>query len=196
MTEFLYNIDRIILIWIHQEWRNPILDVAFVWLHESKHFVIPLALIWLYLIIFGGRRGRILALLLAIGLVLTDQISSHLLKPLVGRERPCFALDEINALVHQVHSRSFPSSHATNNFGAATILWQVRRGPWVWWMVVAALVAISRVYVGVHYPSDILAGMVLGIGIGFLVVFAARKTGLLKKEINPCPTNPKSSTGE
>lgn len=195
MIEFLYNLDRKLMIWIHHDWRNPVLDPVFIWFHDSKHFIIPLALVWLYLIIRGGRRGRILALLLAVGLLLTDQISSHLLKPLVGRERPCFALDEVTALVHQVHSRSFPSSHATNNFGAATILWLVRRGAWAWWLAVAGLVALSRVYLGVHYPSDIVAGMFLGIGIGFLVVFAARKTKLLKKEFDHC-SKPAVSDGQ
>ncbi len=175
MIDFLYRIDCSILLVIHQNWRCPPADVVFKWMHDSEHFVIPLALVWLYLMIFGGRQGRVLGLLIAIGLLLTDQASSQLLKPLVGRTRPCFEVDGVNALVHQVHSKSFPSGHATNNFGAATIFYLVCGRRLIWVLPLAAVIGFSRIYLGVHYPSDVFCGMLLGIGIGFLVVGLARK---------------------
>jgi len=184
MIDFLYRIDCSILLWIHQQWRCSIGDIVFGWLHESEHFVIPLALVWLYLMVFGGRRGRVLGLLLAVGLLLTDQISSQVLKPLVGRVRPCFTVDGVTAIVHQVHSNSFPSGHATNNFGAATIFFLARGGRWVWLMPLAAIIAISRVYLGVHYPSDVLVGALLGIAIGCLVVYPARHIPFLQRSLN------------
>ena len=173
--EFLQSLDRALLLHVHQGWRSGIGDAFFAWITNSDHFLIPLALIWLLLIWRGGREGRILALLLAIGLLVTDQVSSHVIKPLVGRERPCFVVPGVEAIISQVRSRSFPSSHAANVFGAATLFWLARGKRWALAFVPAALVALSRVYLGVHYPSDILAGALLGLGAGWLIWFCARR---------------------
>jgi len=171
MLGVLQEIDELIMLWIHQGWRAPWADRFFIWLTEPDHFIIPLGVVWLLMLVFGGRRGRILGLMIAIGVLLTDQVSSSLIKPLVDRTRPCFVVEGVSELMPQANSPSFPSSHATNMFGAATLFWLAGkpRAPWVLAFVVAALVALSRVYVGVHYPSDVAAGAFLGILIGGLV---------------------------
>jgi len=181
MTAFLQRLDETILLWIHQDWRSGLGDAFFPWMTESEHFLIPLAVFWLGMIAFGGRTGRAMALLLAVGLVLTDQISSHLIKPWVGRERPCFVVEGVEALIQQVRSRSFPSSHASNMFGAATIFATVKGRWWNLSFVVAAAVGLSRIYVGVHYPSDVAAGALLGIACGGALCWIARRIGLLKR---------------
>lgn len=175
ILELLQNLDRTLLLWVHRGWRSGAGDAFFAWITDFDHFLIPLVLVWLLLIWRGGREGRILALLLAIGLLVTDQISSHLIKPLVGRERPCFVVPGVEAILPQVRSRSFPSSHAANVFGAATLLWLGRGKRWALAFVPAALVALSRVYLGVHYPSDILAGALIGFGAGWLLWFCAQR---------------------
>ncbi len=171
MLDSLQRIDEAILLWIHQGWSTPWADRFFVWITDADHFVIPLGIVWLALLIFGGRQGRILALMLAITLLLTDQISSHLIKPWVGRVRPCFAVEGVNAFFPQARSASFPSSHATNIFGAAVVFALSERPRWIWVpaYVVALLVSLSRVYVGVHYPLDVMAGALLGLGLGTVV---------------------------
>ncbi len=171
MLEVLQKIDEAVLLWVHQGWRTPWGDRFFPWITESEHFVIPLAVAWVGLLVFGGRYGRVLALILALTLLATDQISSQVIKPWVGRIRPCFAVEGVTALLPQVRSASFPSSHATNIFGAATVFIMGGRPRWVWApaLVIASLVALSRVYVGVHYPSDILAGSLLGVVLGAVV---------------------------
>lgn len=171
MLGVLHEIDELILLGIHQGWRSPWGDRFFIWLTEPDHFIIPLGVVWLLMLVFGGRRGRILGLMIAIGVLLTDQVSSQLIKPLVDRARPCFVVEGVSELLPQANSPSFPSSHATNMFGAATLFWLAGkpRAPWALAFVVAALVAVSRVYVGVHYPSDVVAGALLGILIGGLV---------------------------
>lgn len=181
MLEFLQKLDETVLRGIHQGWRCSAADSVLCWITESSHFILPLALAWILLLVLGGRTGRVLALLLAVCLLVTDQVSSHLIKPWVGRDRPCFGVVEgVTALVDQVRSRSFPSSHASNVFGAATLLSLARGRWWLWSFLLAALVGVSRIYVGVHYPSDVLAGAVLGIFIGWVIWRVARWSGLLE----------------
>jgi undecaprenyl-diphosphatase len=76
----------------------------------------------------------------------------------------------VHLLVHCGGGKSFPSSHAANNFGAATILtYFYRKIAWIFFSL-AALVAFSRVYVGVHYPFDVLAGAILGMAISAILL--------------------------
>jgi undecaprenyl-diphosphatase len=175
--ETLSGIDIAMLRWIHTAWRCDALDVFFVTLTNGRTYVVPLALAWILLLVRGGRRGRELALALAVTLLLTDQLSSHVLKPWVDRTRPCFSVPGVTALIHQVRSASFPSSHAANSFGAATLVaLRDRRWAGAAWGI-AALVSLSRVYVGVHYPSDVLAGALLGVGCALLVACGMKHAG-------------------
>lgn len=163
MLEALGQIDVDLLLWIHNGWRSAQSDAFFIWLTQLRHFLWPLAFAWILLIIFGGRDGRWIAVGLVLCLLVTDQVSSQLVKPWVARVRPCFAVEGVSALLPQAHSASFPSSHATNVFGVAGLLILARGRRWVGLLAVAALIGISRIYIGVHYPSDVLGGAVLGL---------------------------------
>ena len=112
MVDLLSRWDEALLLWIHHGWRCRLGDQFFPWITSADQFVLPLALLWAGLLLFGGRGGRRLALLLVLCLVVTDQISSQLIKPWVDRTRPCFALGGVSALIPQPHSPSFPSGHA------------------------------------------------------------------------------------
>ncbi len=181
----LASIDIALLRWINTAWRCGVLDAFFTTLTDGRIFVVPLALAWIFLIVRGGRTGRELALALALTLLLTDQITSHVLKPWVDRTRPCFSVAGVTALIHQVHSASFPSAHAANSFGmATTVALRHRRWAGAAWGV-AALVSLSRVYVGVHYPSDVLAGALLGIGCALLVAWGVRQAGRRLRAARP-----------
>jgi undecaprenyl-diphosphatase len=173
MIQALAHLDTALLLAINHGWRSGAGDAFFTWITQARHFLAPLVLLWLGFIVRGGRRGRILAAALLVTLILTDTVGGALLKPLVHRVRPCFAVEGVQALLPQARSGSFPSNHAANTFGAATVLFAARRGWWALGFVVAAAVAFSRVYVGVHYPSDVLGGAAIGIGFGLLVWRAA-----------------------
>jgi undecaprenyl-diphosphatase len=168
VIEALARLDRAILLAIHQGWRSPAADAFFIWITHGRHFVVPLALLGLGLVFLDGRRGRRIAVALLVTVLLTDPISVQLLKPLVHRVRPCFSVEGVQALISQPRSPSFPSSHAANSFGAATVLFAARRRWWALGFLVAGAVSLSRVYVGVHYPSDLVGGAVLGVGCGAL----------------------------
>jgi len=167
---------------------NPVFNWVMPIFHEGRVWLIPLILAWLAAMIKGDRRLRLTALLCLIVVLATDQVSSFVLKPLAARIRPCNVLGGLHLWkdgawmitpdpVVKVYksSFSFPSSHAANAGGQAFWWsWAYPRTRW-WWIVLAFLIGFSRIYDGVHYPFDVLAGWAVG-GFGFGVVWlAARK---------------------
>lgn len=134
---------------------------------------------YLLLIIAMVAKYRIRGLLMCLGMVaavgLSDHITSGMMKPFFARLRPC-QVPEWQTMVHLVSGcggrYGFASSHASTTFALATTVWLMLRS-WSPWFAIAfgwsALVAYSRVYVGVHYPLDILAGAAVGVVVGWLV---------------------------
>jgi len=169
MPAGLERIDISLLLWIHRTWRCPPADAFFLWISDVRHFLLPLGLAWVLLLVFGRAPGRWLAVMLAVCLVATDQLASHVIKPWVGRTRPCFVVAGVEALLPQANSFSFPSSHAANIFGAAWTMILARGSRWSWTLLVALAVGLSRVYLGVHYPSDVVGGAVLGLACALAV---------------------------
>jgi len=179
MTEFLYSIDVALFRFINGTIANPVGDVLWPLITNYDRFLpvrILLLVVWILLLVKGGARGRTAALLLVPVLLLADQLSSSVIKVLVARPRPCHEVAGI-PLVQGIHmlvdcgpGLSFPSSHAVNNFAVATLFSAYyRKGRWAFYGW-AALVALSRPAVGVHYPSDILGGAVIGACIALAVV--------------------------
>lgn len=165
----LLQLDTNLLLWIHTTWRSQPADAFFLWITELRHFIWPAAILWCLLFLLGGRSGRWLAFGLALCLLATDQIAGQVLKPLFDRARPCFTVPGVKALVPVAHSPSFPSNHAANVFGLACLMAMDRGGYWLWGLPIAGLVGISRVYAGVHYPSDVLGGAVLGLMVAWII---------------------------
>jgi len=166
--QWLVGVDRALFSLLNGDWTHPILDVVVPFVTTQENWYPVLVGLWVALIIWGGRRGRIAAALLVVAVALSDQITCSLLKPLIGRVRPCNALpaDQVRLLVGRSGAYSFPSAHASNSFAMATVVcWRFPRVAPVAFTV-AGLVAYSRVYVGVHYPLDVLAGALLGIVVG------------------------------
>ncbi len=140
---------------------------------------IPLFLFIIYKLIKNFRWETLWILLgAAIVIILSDQLVSGFMKPFFERLRPSHAHD-LQALVHTVNGYQgglygFASSHAANSFGIAVFLWQVTRDKihWIWVMFVwAILFSYTRIYLGVHYPGDIITGGLLGAGFGYLTAF-------------------------
>ncbi len=133
--------------------------------------------IWivLALVLLCVKKTRKLGLCVAIALVL-DVISCNLiLKPLVDRARP-FDLRQVELLIEAPHDASFPSGHTAASFAAASaLLFGKCRKIGIPALILAGMIAFSRLYLYVHFPTDILAGMVLGTACGFAGVrFCAR----------------------
>ena len=173
MINQLVAIDNMLFALLNARLTHPVLDSVMPFLTKQENWYPLLAGLWLAMIIWGGRRGRMAAVALVIAVALTDQISCGIIKPLVGRVRPCSALspEQCRLLVGRSSSMSFPSAHAANSFAmAAVVSWRFGRvAPLLYFF--AAAVAYSRVYVGVHYPLDSLAGAVLGALLGRLAIW-------------------------
>jgi undecaprenyl-diphosphatase len=149
------------------DWLMPIITLKRTWF--PVWFLAIIYLLWK-----GGRKGRLAVLLVIPLILLTDQISGSVLKPLVARIRPCIALQDIHLLVNKTSSFSFPSSHAANFFGLATYFSYLYR-KYKWWFFTAAfMVALSRISVGVHYPLDAVGGAVLGVLCGLVIITVHR----------------------
>ncbi len=169
MLDFLYQLDVKVFYFINHTIANPVFDKFFPFITEVKNWYIAYIILFLILVIKGGRLGRIAAIGSLLLITASDQFSSFFIKHLVERIRPCNALPDVRLLVGATQSFSFPSSHAVNNFAAA--MYFTKLFPKYKWplFIAAFLLAFSRPYVGVHYPSDIIAGAFIGIGIGYVL---------------------------
>ncbi len=175
MYNLLHNIDKAFFVFFNQTLSNPFFDKFFPFITDVKNWYIAFIILWLIAIFKGGRIGKISAVGIIFVIITSDQISSHILKPLFERIRPCNFLQNVHLLVACSKSYSMPSSHATNNFAAAVFFSRLFPKFRIPFFVVATLIALSRVIVGVHYFSDILAGALLGSLIGYLFSLAAVK---------------------
>lgn len=121
----------------------------------------------LVLLLFRKKESRTAAILMFAGLTITYYLSD-IIKDLVARPRPFLALADVK-LIMKAKDFSFPSTHAMQAFMAACVLSNYFKRPVIFYSL-AALVAVSRVCIGVHYPTDILAGALLGIVVGCILV--------------------------
>ncbi len=164
MMDWLLSIDTDLFRFINHSLVNPVFDWIMPRMAGHPLFL-PVVLLAGFLLLWkGGRRGRIFVLLLAMGIGLTDGIVCNSIKKLVGRPRPCAALADTRALIGCGQAGSMPSSHAANWSAAAVVFFVFYRRSWRVMAPMAATIAFSRVYNGVHYPSDRVAGVVLGGG--------------------------------
>ena len=162
---------------------HPAADDLMLFLTDAGLSVHLMILAAAFMIVRRGKDGLAILLLAAIAVGIADFTASGIMKPLVQRVRPCFALEGVRLLVSQSHSWSFASSHAANAAAVATTVWIFFRGgalvDRVYVAVMVAygtLVAFSRVYVGVHYPGDVLAGIAIGIVSASIVYTVAAWT--------------------
>lgn len=174
MAEWITNIDLSILDWIQEHLRCAFLDRFFpiVTVFGDKGlFWIAVALA-LICIKKTRKTGVMMGAALLIGVILGNGI----IKNVVARTRPYdFPGVEIDLLVSRLSDFSFPSGHTLASFECATVLMCRDKRLGIPALVLAVMIALSRLYLYVHFPSDVLAGAILGTGIGFFAVFIVGK---------------------
>jgi len=191
LLHWLMECDRSVFFWINGSLSNPVFDAILPWCRE-RFFWAPL---YLFLGAFSwmnfGKKGWIVVLGLICAVGLADFTSSTLVKKNVERLRPCND-PEMQEVIHlRVHcggGYSFTSSHAANHFAAAVFLIGVfgRLRRWIRPVAIAwaSLIALSQVYVGVHYPGDVVGGAIIGVGAGCLAL------RVLRRNTSQLPTTP------
>ncbi len=150
-----------------------------MWLLSDKLIWLPLYLAIMIIIIYSQKNRALLIIpLLILAVVISDQVSVHLFKEVFQRLRPCHN-PSLEGLVHIVNGKcggkyGFVSSHAANTFGLAMLSSSILKRRWYTIMIIvwASLVSYSRIYLGVHYPGDILGGALLGILTGYGLYYA------------------------
>ena len=156
-----------------QHLRNPVMDSVMVFItHLGDGGAVWIALALVLLLIPKTRRcGAVLAASLMLEVVCCNL----LLKPLTARVRPCDVSRGIALLVPRPEDYSFPSGHTGAFFAAVSALLFSRNKLWLPCLVLACLIGFSRLYLYVHYPTDVLAGALLGLAAGFAAEQAVRR---------------------
>ncbi len=163
------NLDISLILWIQQLLYTDFLASVVVFLTDKKNYIIPCALAIGITLYREKSRGLWVIIIFLVAIFLTDFVTAKILKPFFARIRPCHISSEIQLYINCSHSYSFPSIHAANTFAIATIWMLIYRNARFWIFGLAIFSAGSRVYLGVHYPSDVIAGAICGILISVLI---------------------------
>ncbi len=166
MFEGIDRWDHAAMAWIAANVQAGWLDAPMRWLSSFWAFSWLIGGIAIWLVWRGGDKGRIVVVAALLLVVVSDQVAASIVKPLVARPRP-----------HGGSSFSFPSVHATNVAAQAMLFARFYPKITAAFAIITALVGLSRVYLEKHYPSDVVGGALLGVGLGGAAAWAARRWG-------------------
>ncbi|MCR5212979.1 MAG: phosphatase PAP2 family protein [Eubacterium sp.] len=131
------------------------------------------------------KRTRPIGIIAAVGLVVSFLIVNGIIKPIVDRARPFDSIDELILITNKPLDSSFPSGHTSSSFVVACAITWCLTGKRKFWglllIIIASLIAFSRLYLGAHYPTDVMVGLFLGVIISIVTYFALRRKVLVKE---------------
>ncbi len=192
ILESIHEFDEQLLLAINS-WHSPWAD-DFMFRFSGKWIWVVLYLATAYALVrmYGIRRGLVCVLAVSLTVVFADQVCASVIRPVAERLRPANVDNPLSPMVHIVESYrggsyGFPSCHAANTFGVALITSLLLRRRWytLFIYVWAAMTCYSRMYLGVHYPGDIVVGAAVGslgaLVIWFVLRYVARRWGNAKK---------------
>lgn len=190
----LFNLDENILLLVNGS-HHPALD-PMMWMVSDRWIWIPLYLILTVMVLrkAGFRRGVLALLLITAMIIATDQTCASVIRPAIGRLRPSNPSNPLSAMITLVNGYhggryGFPSCHAANTFALAVFLSQLFRNRYATFLLIAwsLLVSYSRLYLGVHYPGDIVGGYVVGAiyAITYYLPLRGRLTEVVRQQLLP-----------
>lgn len=164
----ILNIDTGILNFIQANLHNGLFDKVFVFITRLGDF----GGIWVILaiVLLISKKYRKYGLTLALALLFCTLLGDAILKPLFARARPFELKESLELLIKRPIDYSFPSGHTMSSFAAATVLLYTNKKYGIMALILAVLIAYSRLYLYVHYPSDILVGIIIGVSLGWLAI--------------------------
>ncbi|MBN1128995.1 MAG: phosphatase PAP2 family protein [Chitinispirillaceae bacterium] len=183
MLDILYTWDEALFLFFNTILSLPLLDPFFTTITHGRFWIAPGAgLVLLLFLKLGWKKTGLLAALSIATVAITDPLGAQILKPLFHRLRPCNPdafVEGGRFLLGFKTTLSFPSIHAMNMFGQATVFSLLYRRCTLWFFLFAGLIGYSRIYVGVHYPFDVLGGAVFGMICGAAVYGGYRRISTL-----------------
>jgi len=176
--------DQWLFMKINSSWTNPVFDTLMPFFRNPVYWVPLYIFLLIFMLVNFKTKGLWWSVLFLSTIALTDMIGTYIFKNNFGRDRPCADPDfsmHVRLLVGCIgRGNSFISNHAANHFGMATFFFITLRKfltKWVWIAFLwAALICYAQIYVGVHYPSDVLAGMLLGLSLGTITGYIFNKS--------------------
>lgn len=165
--KFIQNIDDFILNFVQANIRNPIMDSIM----KFTTFLGNGGLIWILiaLVLIFTKKYRKYGYAVIISLLMCSLVGDGILKHMVGRIRPYKLNESIKLLISPPKGFSFPSGHTMSSFAAAMVIFKAKKRFGIVAFITAVLIGFSRLYLYVHYPSDVFIGAILGLTIGFFV---------------------------
>lgn len=170
MLETLLNLDGGFLLFLQESVRNPILNSIMIWitsLGDAGKIWIVLTIVLLFY-----PKTRKVGMMSAVALLGSLLINNYLIKNLVQRPRPFVTFTDLQIIIPTPSEFSFPSGHTSSSFAAAAVFYRhLPKKLGLPSVILAGLIGFSRLYVGVHYPTDVIAGALMGILLSYMAEF-------------------------
>lgn len=170
MLEALMNLDGGFLLFLQEYVRNPILDKIMIFITSLGNG----GMIWIVatILLLIPKKTRKAGIVSAAALLGSLLFNNMLIKNIVQRQRPYVTLETLKIIIPRPSDFSFPSGHSAASFAAAASFYRLLPQKFgIPAIVLAALIAFSRLYVGVHYPTDVLAGALMGIALSYFAQY-------------------------
>lgn len=177
----IQNLDNSILQFIQMNMRNPIVDKIMIGLTYLGNGITIWAIIGLALII--SRKYRKHGFMIIAALILCYLIGNLSIKPILARTRPFNALPLLGEMLIKLPTDfSFPSGHTMCAFASSVVIYNINKKIGVFVFILSSFIGFSRVYLYVHYPSDVLGGMIIGILVGIITITIFEKIRKKKRK--------------